>query len=267
MKFKNAIVRIPRRNMINGLTTSDLGQPDYESALQQHMGYINALKSCGLEVHCMPAEENFPDSCFVEDTAIVNEKCVIISNMSESSRKGEEISVQKKLTDFYSRDKLLTIDSPGSLDGGDIMRVDNTYYIGISKRTNLDGAKQRKKILTQFDFFSEFVDFDHCLHLKSEVNYLGDGTLLLSKGFQNNPRFQNYEHIIIEQDEVYAANSLRVNNYIITPKGFPNTKKKLLNHGFDIIERRNVRVSKAGWRIKLFIITLLSIKQKKGELV
>ena len=68
------------------------------------------------------------------------------------------------------------------------------------------------------------------------MNYLGDGTLLLSKGFQNNPLFQNYEHIIVEQDEVYAANSLRVNNYIITPKGFPNTKKKLLDHGFDIIE-------------------------------
>ena len=84
-----------------------------------------------------------------------------------------------KLTDFYSRDTLLTIDSPGSLDGGDIMRVDNTYYIGLSKRTNLDGAKQLKKILTQFDFFVEFVDFDHCLHLKirSELSWRWNSSL------------------------------------------------------------------------------------------
>ncbi|TFG19958.1 MAG: N(G),N(G)-dimethylarginine dimethylaminohydrolase [Promethearchaeota archaeon] len=236
MKFKSAIVRTPCHNMVHGLTSSDLGIPIYKFALEQHAEYINTMKSCGLNVHCMSADEQFPDSCFVEDTAIVNEKCAVICNMSELSRNGEEISVKKKLTGFYNPSKIFAVKSPGTLDGGDIMRVDDTYYIGFSKRTNLTGAEQLKNILVHFDFLTEFVDFDHCLHLKSEVNYLGDGTLILSKRFQNKPLFQNYEHIIVEQDEVYAANSLRVNNYVITPKGFPNTKKKLLDHGFDIIE-------------------------------
>lgn len=236
MKFSSALVRTPCHNMVNGLTTSDLGQPNYKSALEQHARYISALKSCGLDVHCMSAEEKFPDSCFVEDTAIVNRKCAIISNMSEASRNGEEISVKNKLTEFYNPKKIFKIESPGALDGGDVMRVDNTYYIGLSKRTNLDGATQLKKILVQFDFLVEFVKFDHCLHLKSEVNYIGDGTLLLSKEFQNNYIFRNYKHILVEKDEIYVANSLRVKDHVITPKGFSNTHRKLLDNGFEIIE-------------------------------
>ncbi len=236
MRISTAIVRTPCRNMVNGLTTSNLGIPNFELALKQHHEYVKALKSCNVNVYCMDADENYPDSCFIEDTAIVNEKITVICNMIEPSRSGEEVSIRLKLMEYYTQDKLFNIVPPGTLDGGDIMRVEDTYYIGLSKRTNIEGATQLKTTLSKFGFSTEFVKFDHCLHLKSEVNYLGDGVLLLSKEFQKNPVFQKYKQISVEKEEIYAANSLRVNDSIIVPKGFPHTKKRLLDNGFDVIE-------------------------------
>jgi len=206
MQFSTAIVRTPCRNMVNGLTTAKLGSPDYEIALKQHNGYIDSLKLCGLKVHCMKAEEIYPDSCFIEDTAIVNEDLAVICNMNELSRSGEVESVRMKLLEFYPLENVFTISSPGTLDGGDIMKVDNTYYVGLSKRTNLNGAEQFREFLTRYGFSVDFVKFNHCLHLKSEVNYLGNGVLILSKEFQKNPLFQKYEWITVEKQELYAAN-------------------------------------------------------------
>jgi len=236
MEFTTAIVRDPCRNMVNGLTTANLGFPDYEISLKQHNGYINSLKSCGLTVHRMKADENYPDSCFIEDTAIVNEDLAVLCAMSEPSRSGEVNSVQLKLLEFYSQENICKIISPGTLDGGDIMRVENTYYVGLSNRTNLEGAKQFRKFLSRFGFSVEFVKFTHCLHLKSEVNYLGNGVLILSKEFQKNPLFQKYEWITVEKQELYAANSLRINKKVITPTGFPIIKQNLIDYGYDIIE-------------------------------
>ncbi len=98
--FRSAIVKKPCKNFSQGLTTSSLGFPDYEKVLEQHENYIKTLRKCGLEVHILDADEKYPDSTFVEDTAIVNEKCAVISCMSESSRKGEVVQVQNELLDF-----------------------------------------------------------------------------------------------------------------------------------------------------------------------
>lgn len=236
MKFNTAIVRIPCRNMVNGLTSANLGFPNYQTALKQHKNYIKALKACGLTVYNMPPDENYPDSCFIEDTAIVDEKIAIIVNPSEPTRKGEEILVREKLLKFYDPEKIVTIQSPGTLDGGDVMRVEDTYYIGISKRTNQEGALQLKIYLESHGYTTHFVPFSHCLHLKSEVNYIGSDTLLISSKFLNNSLFKGYICISVDDNEVYAANSLCINKKIITPKGFPKTKQLLIDYGFSLIE-------------------------------
>ena len=236
MEFKKAIVRTPCHNMISGLTSSNLGTPIYAIALKQHKKYVKALESCGLTVYRMQADETYPDSCFIEDTAIVNQKIVVICNMSESTRSGEEVNVRLKLLEFHPQEKIHTIISPGTLDGGDCMRVENTYFIGISNRTNFEGANQLKNVLSKHGFTVKFVTFDHCLHLKSELNYLGENILLITKQFVKNPLFQDYHHIIVDSDEKYAANSLCINDTVLIPEGFPITKKSIIDHGFNILE-------------------------------
>lgn len=114
--FKNALVRLPCRNMVHGLSTAGLGRPDYKKALDQHDAYVAALQGCGLAVTVMAADENYPDSVFIEDTAVLSEKAAIITRSGASSRRGEEVAVAEALSRFY--DHLEYITAPGTLDGG-----------------------------------------------------------------------------------------------------------------------------------------------------
>ena len=144
MNFKHAIVRKPGRSFHNGLTSSNLGKPDYDKTILQHSEYTNALRKVGLELIELEADEKFPDSTFVEDTAIVNEEVAVISNLGAPSRQGEEQEIKRILEKQYNTIEM--INSPGTLDGGDVLRVENQYYIGLSKRTNREGARQLTNI-------------------------------------------------------------------------------------------------------------------------
>ena len=147
--FKHIIVRRPGRSLVEGITSANLGKPDYEKALQQHDGYIDALKSLGVKVKILDAEEQFPDAVFVEDTAVLAERCAIITNPGAPSRQGEEISIREALTEFYTA--IETIQAPGTLEGGDVMRVGDHFYVGLSARTNEEGFRQFTAILNKFD--------------------------------------------------------------------------------------------------------------------
>lgn len=143
--FKKAIVRTPGKSIINGLSTTNLGLPNYQKALEQHSEYIKALEVCGLEVLILPADERFPDSTFVEDIALLTPECAIITNPGASSRKGEIAEIKGVLNIFYS--KIEQVKDPGTVEAGDIMMVGTHFYIGLSERTNLDGAQQIIKFL------------------------------------------------------------------------------------------------------------------------
>ena len=136
--FSKAIVRNPCKNFINGLTTANLGLPDYDLALIQHQEYVEALRKCGLEVIVLDADEDYPDSTFVEDTALLTPPCAIITNPGASSRKGETADIKNVLTEYYS--KIENINDPGTVEAGDIMMVGDHFYIGLSRRTNTNGA-------------------------------------------------------------------------------------------------------------------------------
>ncbi|MFF2754946.1 dimethylarginine dimethylaminohydrolase family protein [Psychrobacillus sp. NPDC058041] len=234
MNFSHTIVRKISKSFVNGLTTVDLGKPDYEKAFEQHSNYIDALKQCGVKVTVLEADERFPDSTFVEDTAILTEKCAIITNPGAESRNGEIVEMREVLSNFYS--EIESILEPGTLDGGDVMQVDNHFYIGLSNRTNEEGASQLKEILEKYDYSATIVPVEKFFHFKTGISYIGDNTLVLAGEFIDNELFRDFNKIIVNEEEEYAANCIRINDYVIIPKRYEETKKKITAAGYSVIE-------------------------------
>jgi dimethylargininase len=232
--FTHAIVRQIGRNFVNGLSTANLGRPDYDITLVQHRAYVNALQKCGVEVTILEPDDDFPDSTFVEDTAVVTNKCAVITNPGAPSRKGEIVHMRAVLSKFF--ETLENIQAPGTLDGGDVLQVDNHFYIGLSTRTNLEGAKQLAEILRKYGYTSTIVPLKRFLHLKTGVAYLGNGDLVVAGEFIDSELFRDFNRIIVDSDEEYAANCIRVNDFVIMPKGYEKTKYKIRNAGYSVIE-------------------------------
>ncbi len=232
--FTKAIVKIPCENMIRGLTSVNLGIPNYLESLVQHQYYINALRKCGLEVTILDADEKYPDSTFVEDTALLTPHCAIITNPGASSRKGEIHEIKKILINFY--EMVEEIKEPGTLEAGDVMMVGSHYFIGLSERTNAQGASQLISILNKYGMTGSAVSLKNVLHLKSGVSYLENNNLLVTGEFKYHPEFQKYNMILIDDEEKYAANSLWINNNVLVPQGFPITKSKIEVLGYQTIE-------------------------------
>ena len=174
--FTQAIVRRPCPAIINGLTSSKLGKPDYRLALQQHIQYMKALMACGLKVHIVEPDNNFPDSTFVEDTALITPNCAIITNPGAPSRRGETKDIATLLEKYFP--VIERIDPPGTVEAGDIMMVGSHYYIGLSDRTNEAGAKQVIKILKKYDLSGSLIVLKYVLHLKTGLSYLENRTIL-----------------------------------------------------------------------------------------
>lgn len=232
--IKNVIVRKPSKNFADGITTSNLGKPNYEKALKQHEQYIEALKKCGCNVTILDADEKYPDSTFVEDVAIVTEKCAIITKPSASSRKGEEKEIIDVLKKFYNNIEFLYDNA--CLDGGDILRFENHFYIGQSKRTNAEGAKQLTKILNKYGYTTSTVPVKKILHLKTGIVYLKENTFIGTGEFINNDIFKDFTVINVDRREAYSANCILINDNVIIPKNFPNSKKALIDAGYKTIE-------------------------------
>ena len=187
--FKNAIVRKPCKNMVSGLTTANLGKPDYKLACKQHEKYIEALETCGLEVEILEANENYPDSTFIEDIALLTPHCAIITNPGALSRKGEAEDVLETIKKYYSNIEF--IKAPGTIEAGDIMMVGDNYYIGLSEWTNEEGARQMTTILEKYKLNATLVPLKDMLHLKTGVAYLEHNKLVATGEFVSNPVFKS----------------------------------------------------------------------------
>jgi len=229
--YSKAIVCRPGRNFAGGITTSNLGKPDFEKALGQHAAYCDALERCGVELIILEADERYPDGCFVEDTAVINSKVAVISHPGAATRLGEEVEIARVLSKYR---KLERIEFPGTLEGGDILRAENHYYIGLSGRTNREGADQLAAILSEQGFTSSEIKVEAGLHLKSDIAYLGKGNFISTPVYAGMVHMANT--VILEKDESYSANCLLVNDFILIPKGFPKSKAKIAELGYNIIE-------------------------------
>ena len=233
MKITHAIARRPGKEMAAGITTSTLGAPDYTKALDQFDAYVNALKDCGVSVIVLDPLEGYPDAHFVEDTAVVTPDVAIITNPGAVSRRGEVATIGSALTPHR---KTIAIQSPGTIDGGDVLMIGNHFFIGLSDRTNEPGARQLGDAVSGFGHTWTPVPVAAGLHFKSSVNAVGKDTLLTTQTFADHPALAGFHRIVISPQEEYAGNTLLVNDHLIMPAGFPDTRKKLQALGKPIIE-------------------------------
>ena len=222
-KFSNVIVRRPSKSLVDGITSApELGKPDYELALKQHDDYIAALKQCGVEVTVLPALEEYPDSCFVEDTAVITRCGAIIDNPGAGSRNGESKEMEPTIRQFFDDDHIAYIKSPGTLEGGDVMMVGDHFYVGRSARTNEEGIRQFIEILEGWGLSGSEVP----------LNYLEDNNMLVSGEFITKPDFEKYNKVVIPEEEAYAANCIWVNGTVIVPEGYPTVLKAVQDLGY-----------------------------------
>lgn len=231
--FTHAITRKPGENCFLGITTAQLGAPEYSRLCRQHEAYVQSLRSLGLEVTVLEALPNYPDAYFVEDVAVVTPDVAILTNPGAAPRKGEEEEINSVLAKYRQLER---IQPPGTLEGGDVLMAGSHFFIGLSERTNREGANQLGRILHKFGYSWSLVEVKAGLHLKSSVNYVGKNTLLITEDLAAQDTFSDYEKIVLGRGDEYAGNTLLINDHLIMPEGFPDTKKKLLTLGYEIIE-------------------------------
>jgi len=233
--FTNAIVRTPGRSIVKGLSNSKtLGVPNYEQAMIQHQSYIDALTKCGLDILVLEPCEEYPDSTFVEDVALITPNCAIITRPGAPSRRGEVDEIEFVLKQRFNN--VEEIEAPGNIDGGDIMMVGAHYFIGLSERTNLEGAKQIIQILKQYGLSGSTISLKKVLHLKTGLSYLEENNLVVCGEFIDESSLGQYNPIEIPEKESYAANCIWVNGSVIIPLGYPTTKQRIKNAGYRVIE-------------------------------
>lgn len=252
--FTKAIARPPAPNFAEGLTTAGLGAPNYERALAQHEAYCLALEQSGLTLIRLDADPDFPDSTFVEDTAIlVRAKTpdarqddvdsqthpltqVVLTRPGAPSRAGEVESMRRVLIDDFP--SLQSIQAPGTLDGGDVCEAGDHFFIGISERTNEAGARQLAELLASFNYTSSLVDIrgvEGLLHLKSGIAYLGDNRLAVIGSLAGRAEFRGYDLVRVDATEEYAANCVRANEHVLLAAGYPKFAAKLRDLGYQTL--------------------------------
>jgi dimethylargininase len=249
--FTRAIIRPPAPNFADGLTTVDLGTPSYERALEQHEAYCQALERCGLRLTRLAPDPEYPDSTFVEDTAVLTSKCAVIARPGAVSRTGEVESIKEALTQFFP--SIHSIQSPGTVDGGDVCEAGEHFFIGISKRTNEAGARQLADLLAPFGYTSSFVDLrgrdgdrsepgavatgssEGILHLKSGLAWLSDKRLVVIDALAQRQEFTGYDLVRVNAGEEYAANCVRVNDQVLVASGYPAFEGRLRDLGYQTI--------------------------------
>jgi dimethylargininase len=232
--FTRAIVRIPGSNFDAGLTTVDYGAPVLDRVLEQHRRYCEALLECGLAVTTLEADLRFPDSTFVEDTAVLTARGAVLMRPGAASRTGEVDAIRPAVLKFFPAAP--SIEAPGTVDGGDICEAEDHFFIGLSHRTNEEGARQLAAHLAGLGYTSSTIDvraMTTILHLKSGISYIGDNTLVVMEEMAENEAFQAFSLIRVSEEESYAANCVRVNDRVLVAAGFPSLTAELRARGFD----------------------------------
>jgi dimethylargininase len=228
----SAITRVVSPSLVQCELTFVERQPiDIAKAQSQHTAYEHLLAKLGIHVHSLAAEPDLPDSMFVEDPAIVLDELAVILPLGTKSRQPEAESLAKALAPFR---KLAYINVPGAIEGGDVLRVDRTLYVGQTTRTNVEGVRQLEAILAQHNYEVVPVPVTGCLHLKSAVTYLGRNTLLGNRTWFDNAPFADFEWIEVDPTEPHAANALAIGDTVIFPASFPKTRARIESAGFHV---------------------------------
>ena len=257
--YTHMIVRTPSKSMVKGLRRDFTGEPDYELALKQHQAYIDALESLGMIVDVLPPLEEYPDACFVEDVAVVTEKMAIVTNPGAESRNGEKEHIVEALKKYYPEDKIHYI-TEGYVEGGDIVRVDDHFYLGDTERSNAAGRKQFIEIVEQYGFTGSVEPTNSGLHIGCDMMYIKNNNLVITGDLLNNPVFDKYNKVIVSKDEAYAANVAWINGTVLMAQGYPKLEKQIKDLGYDVITLNNSEFKKIDGSITCLSLRFKALK-------
>jgi dimethylargininase len=229
---------------INDCELTHVARTPIDAALarEQHAAYESALASLGCEIRRIPADDRYPDAVFVEDTAIVLDELAVMTRPGAESRRGELDAVAAILGEYRT---LVRIEAPATIDGGDVLQVDDVLYVGRTPRTNDEGIAQLREILAPYGYRVAGIDVDGCLHLKSAVTRVGADALLINPRWVSPLNFDGWRIIDVDEGEPVAANALRIGESVIFPKELTRTRRKLEAEGIELIAVPTAELAKA----------------------
>lgn len=218
------------------------GPTDVELARTQHAAYVEAFSSNGVEVTVMDADHNHPDCVFVEDQAVVIDGHVLLPVAGHESRRGEQPPIADFLSDMLQGHQICKMELPAMMDGGDILRLGNIFFVGRSTRTNDSGIKELRNLLDHLGHELRVVDIpNHALHLTSISSTPSDNIILAPEGYLTPGSFgelpNGCEVIMMPEQEVYGCNTIGLpGNKVIIAQGYPTVKATLEARGYETIE-------------------------------
>jgi len=204
---------------------------DLEKARAQHHAYEQLLGELGARVISLAEEPELPDSMFVEDPAIVLDQIAVICTLGTETRRREATSLAAAVEKYRT---LAHVKLPGTLEGGDVLRIGRKIFVGLTERSNAEGIRQLAVLVERYGYDVTTIPVTGCLHLKSAVTYIGQNTLLANRAWFDPKRLQGYEWIDVDPGEPHAANALTISDAVIFPASFPKTKQKIEAAGFHV---------------------------------
>ena len=202
---------------------------DLSLAREQHARYCRALSDLGLEVITLPPDEAHPDGCFVEDTAVVHGRKALICRAGAQSRRGEEDAVEAVLREYL---RVKRAEAPATVEGGDVVHLEDRLVSGVSQRTNAEGVRQMS------DWLEVPVDTivdGSIMHLKSYLTYLGRGCVIVNRRYASHPALESLETIVVPDGEEYAADTLMIDDTVMMPASCPTAHDLVRRAGFVVV--------------------------------
>jgi dimethylargininase len=250
-----AITRAPGTSLARcELTYLERRSIDIDRALDQHRRYREILRSLGVTVVSLPAADSLPDACFVEDTALVLDEVAILANPGAESRRGEIDAIASALAPYRRSER---VESPATFDGGDVLRIGRTIYVGLASRlarTNDAGVEAIRRIAAPLGYDVRAVPFHGCLHLQSAVTQVGPSTVILNPDWIDAAAFMPFTVVRVADGEPHGANTLRVGETVLMPMSAPSTaaRLRLLDYHVECLDISEFEKAEAG-------VTCLSI--------
>jgi len=215
---------------------------DVDKAQEEHSAYEECLRQLGLEIVRLPAAHDLPDAVFVEDTAVVVDEAAVVTRPKLPARQTEVDSMASVLEQYRP---LEHIEEDGTLEGGDVIRIDRVLYVGLSARTNQEGIRQLGSILAPYGYEVRAVPVERCLHLKTAATYIGRNTILANPQWVDVHLFTDLDAISVAAEEPEAGNALLVDKTVLLPANFPYTAERLRDRGFTVQEVESNELQKA----------------------